>query len=267
MGALDPTLTCDGRSSPFFVGCHSFAIAGALFASDRARVTFLPAQIGHPLRCCTREAMATHHSCDGSRAQRHHTLRDEPEGTSHAERALRASCHSAAISGSSAPSEFVRETRRFLQNGQPDRSRVRSRSELAQTCSSPPGHFHHTIRVEPATMRSGVSAPFRVGCHSEAILRGAGREVVRHRDAPPRAERAAGAKRRPSVRGRDPFVVWPRRALPPDVRGRTVRDLAGRQLAVPRRVPLGDEVRITGHPVRAHPATGDDPSGGADGGK
>jgi hypothetical protein len=174
--ALDPTLTSRGRSGPFLVGCHSFATSGATLASARASVTFRPAQTGQPLRCCTRDAIATYHSCDGSRAQSHHAFLEDPAGTSQAETSFRASCHSRAISGSSAPSEFVRDTRRFLQNGQPDRSRVRSRSEPAQTCSSPFGHFHQTTRVEPATIRSGESAPFRVGCHSATT---SGKHVAR----------------------------------------------------------------------------------------
>jgi hypothetical protein len=84
-----------------------------------------------------------------------------------------------------------------------------------------------------------------------------GAQAVRDGDGSSGAERAAALACR-SLLGRSyPFMVGAVRALPPDAFPRPVADLVWKEIAVPLRVPLGEEPRVTGNPVprpvAAHP--------------
>ena len=76
-------------------------------------------------------------------------------------------CHSAATLGSTAASELVTETFRFMQKGQ--RVWCRLAMAVAHSWSGPSGHFHQTRLPEPQPTPAGVRSPFFVGCHSAAI--------------------------------------------------------------------------------------------------
>ena len=93
-------------------------------------------------------------------------------------------------------------------------------------------------------------------------LRGDGRETggeaVRRGDAAPGTEGAAVPQRRAAVRRRRPLVVGPHRALPPDARSGTIRDIVGRQDAVPDRMPFRHQARVVGQEAhRTSPVVGD----------
>src|SRR5580704_233611 len=96
------------------------------------------------------------------------------------------------------------------------------------------GPGDHVVRPEVAVLR-------RVPLTRE--LREAGGKRVRDRDAQARAERTTAAQRRAVANLGLPFVVGALATLPPDPPARGHRDVAGRELAVLRGVPLAREGR------------------------
>ena len=169
--------TWPGAKSPFFVGCHCAATAGATAASEVVRETARPAHAGHPVPLRVRLATVALHTCAESLAQRHHAACFEAATTLSGLRApFRVGCHSAASSGKRAASVLSWATRRLAQNGQPSSIVARAWQVVRQTWSFATGHTHQTWCVLPTITSPGHSRPFFEGCHCAAS---SGRSVAR----------------------------------------------------------------------------------------
>ena len=152
------------------------------------------------------------------KAQRHQIRLSVPATTSRGvSLPFLVGCHSAAILGNTAASEFDAQRRRFTQNGQPEPS-----SRLAiladHSWSGPSGHFHQARRAVPASTSRGreLAVPGRVLTSRRPRgrrRRGSSsrrRACWRRRGSPA----STGCRRRTSTRARGPPGTSTRRSSP-----------------------------------------------------
>lgn len=143
---------------------------------------------------------------------------------------------------------FVFEARRLTQYGQMPSKRLRRWTGCAcRSWSAPSAHFHQTTLFDPAARSSGVE-----GTVLDRVPLGCGQwhqgaNGVGDRRSEPSTERAAtvprGHRLGDALQGGLPLVVRSLRAAPPDLSGRTGRDIR-RVFAVLGRVPQDHQVRL-----------------------